>query len=140
MTDELLGFQLPRNERQIRACLNLGGTTITPGMAVMWDAANPFSASQTGICVIPTTAGAYAYGVALDTAATGQQLRVQVSGLVGVFNSAAGAIAAGAIVDADTGGQVKSFVAATPQLGQALNSAVSQGDPVLIEIRIAKNA
>ncbi len=104
------------------------------------DTANPPSSTQTGIGVKQCVgAGAVPYGVAVDGAAPGVQLRVQRFGLIGVV--ASGAIAAGATVVPDTSGQVKtSPLGGVAQLGQALNATSSAADPLLVEIDIANNA
>jgi hypothetical protein len=139
MTDPLAGFQLPRNPSPIRACVNTGSGSIAAGDVVQVDTTNPPSSTQTGIGVKQCVgAGAYPYGVAIDDAAPGAQLRVQRGGLIGVV--ASGAISAGAVVAPDTSGQVKTTPGGVPQLGQALNATSSAGDPCLIEIDIANDA
>ena len=141
MTDALAGFQLPRNPHPERACVNTSTTvTIAAGDVVMLDTAHGPSATQTGIPVIQCTgAGAVPYGVAVDGAAPGAQLRVQRFGLIGVV--ASGAIAMGATVVPDTAGQVKtSPLGGVAQLGQALNATSSANDILMVEIDISNNA
>lgn len=140
MTDALSGFQLPRNEHAIRACVNLTATAIAVGDVVMLDTGNAPSGTQTGIPVKQCTgAGAVPYGVAVDAAAQSAQLRVQRFGLIGVV--ASGAIAMGATVVPDTLGQVKtSPLGGVAQLGQAVSAAGAAGDGVMVEVDISNNA
>lgn len=126
------------------AVRNYGVTDIPEGTAVIWDLVNVDPMKAQGI-VVPAAAGAVApaAGITADTIKAGGWGRLAVSDGEAVA-VADGAIAMGDYVQISSTaakmGRVKTLVAASgAQLGRAMNAA-ADGDPVVIELAIAKSA
>lgn len=124
------------------AAKNTSGSTITSGMTVKLDAANPMGPNQPAPGVIPTVLVAdVVIAVAVENIPAGAYGRFQSIDGTLVTCIALGAIAAGATVGpCTTAGQVTTYTAANPSLGVALTAAVSAADPVQVMIQKSKNA
>lgn len=122
-----------------RSVKNTDGTNdIAAGNVVTIDASNPMSGTQGVPGVTRGTTDDYAFGVAVEAIPKGAIGRVQCLGVIQVVASAG--ITAGAVVQADASGQVKTQVATKAQLGQALTGASGSGDLVWVALSIARNA
>jgi hypothetical protein len=119
---------------------NTSGSALAPGQVVKLDTSNPMSATQPQPGVVLTSAVAdYPYGVVVENIPVNGQGRVQIEGQVQCI--AAGAVSVGAIVGASTtAGDVTTYTAANPSLGQAVTVAVNAADPIFIRISVSKNA
>lgn len=131
------------------ACINVSGTDIPAGTAVMIDATNTISASSLtdGIAVkLPSADGVDGtIGVTMEiipkaTAAAGAVAgRVRFPGPIAVC-TASGAVTAGTSVMAESAtGKVKTCGAGKVQLGVALTTAADT-DVCLVALAVAKNA
>lgn len=122
---------------------NTSGTDMVVGALVKLDTGNPQSSTQAAPGVVLTSAvGDVAYGVLAENIKNGQQGRCQVvDGTIAVC-IAAGVIAVGATVGPSgaTSGDVTTYTAANPSVGQALTAAASLGDPIRVILAKAKNA
>ncbi len=119
---------------------NTTGSSMPSGSLVKLDTANPVSATQSQIGVVLTSAVTdFAFGFLVETIPAGGTGRCQVEGLaVGI---ALGAISVGAIVGPSaTAGQVTTYTATDPAIGQAVTAAASAADPILIRIAPCRNA
>jgi hypothetical protein len=136
MSDALSGFLLPRNEHPVRACVNLSSSVTIPANSVVeLDSSNPPSSSQTGIAVALATTGATPYGVTIDDAPPGAQVRVQREGLIQVV-AGNGAISAGAWVVPYSSGLVETTPTGVPALGIAVSAAGATNDQLMVELDI----
>lgn len=120
---------------------NTSGAAITAGQLLKLDTGNLLSGSQQQVgCVLTSAVADFPLGFAVDNTPANGQGRVRLEGVtVGI---AAGAISAGAIVGASaaTAGDVTTYTAANPAIGQALTAAASLADPILVRIAPCKNA
>ena len=119
---------------------NTSGTAMTAGQCVKLDTANPLSGTQPVPGVVLTSAVTdVPFGILIDNIPAGGYGRCARSGQIQAI--AAGAIAAGAQVgpSAATSGDVTTYTAGDPSLGQALNVTANAGDPVVIALALSKN-
>lgn len=121
---------------------NTGGTAITVGQLVKLDTANPLGATQGSVGVIPTVLVAdVPFGFAAENIPAGQYGGVYGVDGQAIWGIALGAIAIGAKVGpSTTAGQVTTYTAANPSIGQALTAAVNAADPILVYIAKSLNA
>jgi hypothetical protein len=120
---------------------NTSGTAMTSGQTVKLDASNPLSAAQPAPGVVLTAAVTdYPLGVLIENIPVASYGRCRVEG--GAVAIAAGAISAGAIVGPSgaISGDVTTYTAGDPSLGQALSVALNAADPIAVRIAISKNA
>ena len=120
---------------------NTSGAAISANQLVKLDSANPASATQSAPGVVLTSAVAdFPFAVAVENIPIGGQGRVQLEGIAVCI--AAGAIAAAAIVgpSAATPGDVTTYTAANPSLGQGMTVAAALADPILVRLAPSKNA
>lgn len=119
---------------------NTSGSAITANQTVKLDTGNVIGATQPQAGVTPTVLVAdFPFGVAIENIPAGGYGRVQLEGVAVCI--ALGAITAGAIVGpSTTAGQVTTYTAANPSLGQAVSAAVNAADPILVRLAPSKNA
>lgn len=123
---------------------NTTGSAIPIWSCVKFDSANPVGGASNNafIGVVPTAAVTdVPFGIAVEAIPAGGYGRVQtVDGTI-VPVIALGAISAGATIGPSaTSGQVTTYTAADPSLGQALEAAVNAADIILCKLAISKNA
>jgi hypothetical protein len=135
--------QLAERPGSCIAVKNYSLTDIPEGTAVLWDLLNVDPTLPQGI-VVPTAAGAVTpvAGVTDEVIYAGKLGKMKVTGEKTCTSD--GALAMGAFVQISSAaakmGRVTTLVGASGgQLGQARNAA-ADGDPVVIEILIAKSA
>jgi hypothetical protein len=144
----LAGFTIPRNpSNEIPVC-NYSGSVIPKWSVLAKDATNTTIVQSTanpglvGRAVIVSAAGSIPVGVAIEdipaavngVPGTGP---MQITGFVTVINSVAGAIADGAAVVPDTGGQVKTNPGSVPVLGVAWSAGAAQADLIDIQLMLS---
>lgn len=112
---------------------------IAAGDIVTLDTSHLMSTTSPTVGVKQAAADAQPLGVAIDAIPAGAQGRIATLGVIKVV--ASGAITAGAIVQADNSGKVKTTAGAKPQVGVALWTTTTDGDPLLVWLQLgAKNA
>lgn len=120
------------------SCKNASGSDITFGQSVTLDATNPVSGTQAEPGIKASTTDDFNFGIALENIANGKSGKVaRLSVAQGV---AGAAITAGAVVQCDVSGKLKTAAAGKPQVGQALTAAAADGDKILVALAPAKNA
>lgn len=120
------------------SCKNASGSDIAAGNVVTLDPANPVSATQSEPGIKQGTTDDFAFGIAIEAIANGKSGRVARGSIAQAVASAA--ITAGAVVQADASGKVKTQGAGKAQVGQALTAAAADGDKILVALAVAKNA
>jgi hypothetical protein len=117
---------------------NTTGSAMPSGTTVKMDASNVLSGTQQAVGVVPTAAITdVPFGIAVEAIPAGGYGRVQTIEGTAAWAIALGAVTAGAMVGGSaTSGQVTTYTAGDPVLGQALTAAVSAADPILVKIAI----
>jgi hypothetical protein len=142
MTATLDGTIIPRQPKLEISILNLQVTDIPANSVVKIDATNDpatqFAATPgaVGLAVLEAGANDYPCGVTISDTPSKAQGVMQIAGFIYCVNSAAGTIAAGAVVVPDTAGTIKTNPTGHPVLGVAWTAAVTTGDLVLVQINI----
>lgn len=142
MTAVLTGTIIPRQVKLEIAVLNLQGTDIPANSVVKADTANDpatqFAAGpgSVGLAVLEAGATDYPCGVTISDTPSKAQGVMQIAGFIYCVNSAAGSIAAGAVVVPDTAGTIKTNATGHPVLGVAWTAAATTGDLVLVQLNI----
>jgi predicted RecA/RadA family phage recombinase len=138
------GTAISRNPRTEVPCVNLSpSVTINAGDVLALDATNTEAVQlaanpgQVGKAVIQCAAGGQPVGVAIADMPPGFQGAMQLTGFIQVINSAAGAIAVGAVVIPDTAGQVKTAAGNVPGVGIAWSAGAAQGDLIDLQLIIS---
>lgn len=119
---------------------NTSGSTISAGMLLKIDASNPISASQPNIGLTTCSAVTdFPFGFAVENVPAAGQGRCQIEGIA--IGIAAGAVTVGAIVGASaTAGDVTTYTATDPAIGQAVTTTANAADPILVRIAPCRNA
>jgi hypothetical protein len=119
---------------------NTSGGALAAGALVKIDTSNPVSATQPQIGVVACSAVTdFPLGFLIEALAANAVGRVQIEGIA--QGIALGAITAGAIVGPSaTAGQITTYTATDPAIGQALTAAANAADPILVRIAPCRNA
>ena len=139
----LAGFTIPRSIHQEVPFVNLSGVDIPANSVLTKDGTNTIAVhlaanpGKAGVAAILSTAGSIPIGVSVADTPNGQQGSMQISGFIPVLNSAAGAIADGAAIVPDTGGQVKTNPGSVPVLGLAHSAGAAQADVIFCQLMLS---
>lgn len=145
----LNGTTISRTPRfEVPCCNYSSSVTINAGDVLAIDATNTEAVQlaanpgMVGKAVIQATAGSIPVAVAVTDmppaiGGVPTQGAMQIMGFQQVVNSAAGAIAVGAVVIPDAAGQVKTAAGNVPAIGIAWSAAAAQGDTVDLMIDIS---
>lgn len=114
-------------------------TDIAAGDVVTIDTTHIMSGTQPVVGINQATTDNQPIGVAVDAIPVGKTGRVATLGIIQTKCSAA--VTVGDVVQASTSGKVKTTAGAKPQVGVALMTTTTDGDPLLVQLQLgAKNA